>query len=156
MELRETSGVLAPVELSRVDNDTSDGCSVATDPFGGRVDDDISAMVDRTDEVTSSTKSVVNNDRNALLVSGLRNSFEVRNVILGVTDTLNINSLCLIVNGSSDILGLVTVDKLGVDAETGEEDLELVVSAAIKVRGRNNVVAGLGEGGDGEELGCLA
>ena len=60
MELRETRGVLAPVKLSRVDDDASDGCSVATDPFGGRVDNDISAMVDGTDEVASSTECVVN------------------------------------------------------------------------------------------------
>jgi hypothetical protein len=89
-------------------------------------------------------------------VSSLGNSFKVGNVILGVSDTLDIDSLCLVVNGSGDILRLVTVDKLGVDAETGEEDLELVVSATIEVGGRNDVVASVSEGADGEELGGLA
>jgi hypothetical protein len=59
MELREASSVLGPVELSGVDDDASDRGSMAADPFGGRVDNDISAMIDRTDKVTSSTKSVV-------------------------------------------------------------------------------------------------
>lgn len=59
VELREASGVLTPVELARVYDDTSDGSTVTADPFGGRVDDDISAMVDGSDEVTSSTKCVI-------------------------------------------------------------------------------------------------
>lgn len=89
-------------------------------------------------------------------MSSLGNSLEVRNVVLGVADTLDIDSLCLVVNSSGDILGLVTVDKLGFDAEAREENLELIVSTTVEVRGRNNVVAGLSKSADGEELGCLA
>jgi hypothetical protein len=32
-ELWEASGVLAPVKLARVDNDTTDGCTMSTNPF---------------------------------------------------------------------------------------------------------------------------
>jgi hypothetical protein len=89
VELREASGVLAPIEFARIDNDTADGGSVAADPLCGRVDDDISTVVDGADEVTTGTKSVVDledissyhmswsnlcttyNHRNTLLVSGL-------------------------------------------------------------------------------------
>jgi hypothetical protein len=59
VELREASGVLTPVELARVYDHTSDGSTVTADPFGGRVDDDIGAMVDGSDKVTSSTKGVI-------------------------------------------------------------------------------------------------
>lgn len=59
VELREASGVFAPVEFARVYHNTSDGSTVTADPFGGRVDDDISAMVDGSDKVTSSTKGVI-------------------------------------------------------------------------------------------------
>lgn len=89
-------------------------------------------------------------------MGSLGNSLEIRNVVLGVTDAFNVNSLGLLVDSSSNILGLVTVDKLGVDAQTREEDLELVVSATVEVRSRDNVVASVGEGADGEKLGCLA
>lgn len=40
-ELRESLGVLSPVELSRVDDDTGDGGTVSTDPFCGRIDDNV-------------------------------------------------------------------------------------------------------------------
>jgi hypothetical protein len=89
-------------------------------------------------------------------MSSLRNSLQVRNVILGVSNTLNIDSLCLIINGSCNVLRLVTIDKLGLDAQTREEDLELVVSAAVEVGSRDDVVAGVGEGADGKELSSLA
>jgi len=59
VELREASGVLAPVELARVYDNTSDGSTVTADPFGGRVDDDISTVVDGSDKVASSTKCVI-------------------------------------------------------------------------------------------------
>jgi hypothetical protein len=41
VELGETLGVLAPVELAGIDDDTSDSSTVATDPLGGRVDDNV-------------------------------------------------------------------------------------------------------------------
>lgn len=89
-------------------------------------------------------------------MGNLGNSLQVRNVIPGVTNTLKVDSLCLVVNSSSNILRLVAVDKLGLDAQTREEDLELVVGAAIEVRGGDDVVAGVGKGVDGDELGGLA
>lgn len=88
-------------------------------------------------------------------MSSLRDSLKVRDVVLGIAYTLDIDSLCLLVNSSSDILRLVAVDKLGVDAKTGEENLELVVSAAVEIGRRDDVVASMGEGADCEELSGL-
>lgn len=59
-ELRESLAVLAPVKLAGVDDDTSNGGSVAADPLGGRVNDDVGAVVDGADKVSTGTKSVVN------------------------------------------------------------------------------------------------
>ena len=42
-----------PVELSGVDHDAPDGRTVATNPFGGTVDDDIGAQRDGTDDVAT-------------------------------------------------------------------------------------------------------
>lgn len=60
VELGESVGVLEPVKLARVDDDTANGGAVAANPLGGRVDDDISTVVDGADEVTASTEGVVN------------------------------------------------------------------------------------------------
>ena len=89
-------------------------------------------------------------------MGNLSNCFEIRYVVLGIADALNVDGLGLVVDGGGQLLGLVAIDKLGRDAQAGEDDLELVVGAAVEVRGRDDVVAGVCEGGDGEELGGLA
>jgi hypothetical protein len=91
-----------------------------------------------------------------MLMSNLNNSLQIRHIILRVSNRLNIHCLCLLINRLCNLLRLVDVHELGVDTETGKEDLELVVGAAVEVGSGDDVVAGVGEGGDGDELGALA
>lgn len=151
-ELREARGVLAPVELARVDNDTADGGAVAADPLGGRVDNNVGAVLDGLAEVAAGTKGVVDNDGDALLVRGLGDRLKVGDVEARVADRLEVDGLGLVVDRGGNVLGLVAGDELGRDAEAGQDDLELVVGAAVEVGGRDNVVAGVGEGSDRQEL----
>lgn len=96
------------------------------------------------------------NEGNALVVGNLGNGLKVGDVVPGVADALDVDGLGLVVDGGGNVLGLVAVDELGGDAEALEGDLELVVGAAVEVRRGDDVVAGLGEGRQGEELGALA
>jgi hypothetical protein len=89
-------------------------------------------------------------------VGNLGNGLEVGHVVPRVADALDVDGLGPVVDGGGNVLGLVAVDKLGGDAEALERHLELVVGAAVEVRRGDDVVAGLGEGCDGEELGALA
>jgi hypothetical protein len=86
----------------------------------------------------------------------LGNRLQVRHVVSRVADALEVHGLCVVVDGGGNVLGVVALDKLGGDAEALERDLELVVGAAVQVGRRDDVVAGLGEGREGEELGGLA
>jgi hypothetical protein len=95
-------------------------------------------------------------DRDALLVGGGYDGVKVGHVIARVADALNVDGLGLVVDEGGQLLGFVAIDKLGRDAQAGKDDLELVVGAAVQVRGRDNVVAGVRESGNGEELGGLA
>ena len=52
--------MLAPIELAAVNDDTSNGSTVTANPLSGGVDDDIRAVLDRSDEVAAGTESVVN------------------------------------------------------------------------------------------------
>lgn len=155
-ELGEAVAVLAPVELAGVNNDTANGGAVAANPLGGGVDDNVGTVVNGTDKVASSAKGVVDDQGDALLVSDLGNGLKVGHIVARVTDALDVDGLGFVVNGSGNVLGLVAVDELGGDAQAGEEHLELVVGAAVEVGRGDNVVAGLGKSGNGNELGCLA
>lgn len=59
-KLREASGVLAPIEFSRVNDHASNGGSMTSDPLGCAVDDNVGAMIDRATEKSTSSKGVVN------------------------------------------------------------------------------------------------
>lgn len=89
-------------------------------------------------------------------MSNLCNSLKVGDVVLWVSNRLDVDHLCVVVNGRSKVLGLVALDELCGYAEAGKEDLELVVGSAVHVRGGHNVVAGMAEGGDGHELSGLS
>src|SRR3569833_2990570 len=57
--LREPVGVLAPVELAAVHHHAADGRPVPADPLGGRVHDDVGAVVDRPAAVAAGSERVV-------------------------------------------------------------------------------------------------
>jgi hypothetical protein len=71
------------------------------------------------------------------------NLLKVRHVVPRVTNALNVDGLGLIVDGCGKLFGVVAVDELDGDAESGKSDLELVVSAAVQVGCRNDVVSGM-------------
>ena len=62
-------------------------------------------------------------DRNNLL--------EVWDIVLWVSNALNIYGLCLLVDELLEVVRVVAVNELGVYAKSREEDLELVISATI-------------------------
>lgn len=89
-------------------------------------------------------------------MSDLGNCLQVENVVAGVSDGFNEYRLGLVINGSSEVLDLLPIDELGVDPETREQDLELIVCSSVKVGGGNDVIPGMSKGRDGQELRGLA
>ncbi|GJD02126.1 hypothetical protein ColKHC_10951 [Colletotrichum higginsianum] len=119
---------------------------------GAEVTQDLDAGADDEGE----TRTQTHNDGHALLVGDLGDGLEIRHVVLWVADTLDVDGLGLVVNGVGNVLDAVAINKFCVDAEARQEHLELVVGAAIEQRGRDDIITGLGEGADGDELGGLA
>lgn len=89
-------------------------------------------------------------------MGNLDNLVKVGHVVPGIADALEVDGFCVVVDELLEVVRVVSVDELCVDAEARERDLELVVGAAVEVRGRDDVVAGMGEGGNGHELRRLA
>lgn len=52
--------ILGPIKSSRIDDYASNCSSVAADPLGSRVDDNVRAMLDGSNKVTTGTECVVN------------------------------------------------------------------------------------------------
>ena len=86
----------------------------------------------------------------------LGNGLEVGDVVAGVANGLEVDGLGVVVDEGGNVLGLVAVGELGLDAEAGQHDLELVVGATVQVGGGDDVVTGVGESSEGHEESSLA
>ena len=113
-------------------------------------------MLNRPYQESSGTEGVVDDQWHTLLLADLCNSLKVGDVVPGVSDTLDVDGLGLVVDGCRDVLGLVAVYKLGLDAEPREQHLELVVGSTVEVGSGDDVVTGVGQSSDGHELRTLA
>lgn len=81
---------------------------------------------------------------------------EVWDIILWVSNALKIYGLGVLVNCGSKILRLVSVDELGVDAQSREEDFQLVVGSTVKVGRGYNIVSSMCQCRNCHELSSLA
>jgi hypothetical protein len=88
-----------PVELAGVNNDTAEGRAVAADELGSRVNNDISAVLNRTDEVRG-TESVVDYERQTVLVRNLCDSLDIRNIGIRVAESLDVNRLSIVLDSA--------------------------------------------------------
>ena len=120
--------------------------TVTANPFRRRVDHDIGTMINWTAVVTTGTKSVVHHKRNSSLVSDLGDFLEIRHIVTRVANGLDVDCLRLAVDCLPNLSWIVTSHELGVDAQSRQKDLELVVGASVKIGSRDNVVARTGEG----------
>jgi len=112
--------------------------------------------LNRPHQESSATEGVVDDQWHTLLLTDLCNGLEVGDVVPGVTDTLDVDGLGLVVDGSREILSLVAVHDLGMEAEPREQHLELVVGPTVEVGGGDDVVTGVHQSSDGHELCALA
>jgi hypothetical protein len=85
-------------------------------------------------------------------VGDLGERFEVRNVVLGVADRLDVESLGLLVDQPLELRGIIPVDETDLEAKARKCHLELVIGAAVKKRRRDNVVARLEQRGERKQL----
>ena len=147
---------IAPVEGPGVHNHPANRGAMAANPLGGRGHHNIGAMVDRPGNIAGGAKGVVDNQRNAGFAGNLAQGGKVRHGKTGVAQGFHINRLGVGVDGGAEGLRVVAIDKFHADAQARQRHLELVVGAAVQMAAGDNIVTGLGQGGDGDELRRLA
>lgn len=89
-------------------------------------------------------------------MGNLGDSFEIRHIVAGVSDGLQVDGLGTAIDSSGNVLCIVTLNEFGGDSKSREQDLELVVGATIQVAGGYDIIAGVSKCGDCHELGSLA
>ena len=133
-----------PVELAGIDDNAAEGRAVTADELGCGMYNDVSTVLDRTDEVRSA-EGVVDDERQAVLVRDLSDLLDVRNVGVRVAEGLDVDSLGVVLDRALELCEVVRVNEGGLDAELGQGVREQVVAAAVDGLLRYDVVACLSE-----------
>ena len=89
---RELARNGVPVELAAFDDHTAEGGAVAADELGGGLDHDVSAVLQRAEQVRGG-EGVVHNHRQVVLVGDFGDGFEVRQVGVRVAEGLEVDEL---------------------------------------------------------------
>ena len=153
-EVLEAAGS-GPVELAGVDDDAADGGAVAAEELGGGVDHDVGAPLDGPHQRRRGA-GVVDDQRQAVLVGDGGELLDVGHVELGIAERLGVDGAGLVVDGGANAVEVVGVDEADVDAQPRQRVVEQVVGAAVERCGGDDLVAGGGQGGDGQGFRRLA
>ena len=152
-------GVLAtrlPIEVTAVDDHTAQRGTVAADELSCGVNDDVGAVLQRTEQIRGA-EGVIDDDRKTVLLGDLGDSVDVGNVGIGVAERLEVDDRSVVLDGTLNLFQVMSIDKRGLDAKLGERMLQQVVGATVDGLLSHHVVTGLGKSlqgiGDGSGTG---
>src|SRR5215469_3773021 len=148
-QLRECSAI--PWKSAAVDDHAADGSPVATDELGGRVQDDVGAVLDGPAKIGRG-EGVVDHEGKICLVGDRRNSFDVQNAQQRIADGFAIDDAGTRCDGTAEVFWVVRIDEGGVDTETPEADVKLRVRAPVEIFRGDDLVAGPEQVGNSDEL----
>jgi len=131
--------VRGPVEFAGIHDDAAYGGAMAADEFRRRMDDDVGAMFDWTEQVRGGER-VVNKQRNAVLMRKCRNRVDVNDSGIRIAQGFNEDRLRIGLDGFAEILQIASIHKSGFDAEIRKRMGEKVVRAAVDALVGNDMV----------------
>ena len=141
-QLREFAA-LYPVKLACVNDYAAKGGAVAADVFGCGVDNNVSAVFNRTEKIRCS-KGVVNHQRKAVLMGDFGNSVDINDVRVRIADRLDVHNPCILFDSLLENLrSLCRVYKCRLNAVSRQCVLQEVECTAIDCRSRDNVLSAL-------------
>ena len=132
---------VCPVELARINDNSAALNSVTVHVLCGRVDNNVSAPLDRTAKVRCCER-VVDDKRNTVVVSYLCKLFDIKNSKCGVCQSLAEHSLGVWLERSPYLLlGSVCVNENALDTQLLERVGEQVDRSAVDSRSRDKAIA---------------
>src|SRR5579859_3527673 len=107
-----------PIKLTTVDDHPANGRAMAADELGGRMNDDISAMFERLQQVRSGQR-VIHHERYTILMRDIGYSLNIEGVQARITHGFGKDSLGAIIDGSAEVFGIAAINKAHGDTKFG-------------------------------------
>lgn len=137
-----------PIERTAVNDNAADRRSVSADELRRGMNDDVRAVLDRSDEVRG-RKRRVNDEGNAVSVRDLRDPLDVRNVRVRVAESFDVKRFRF---GSDRLLYLVGVVRIDerrrYTRREGKRVREKIVCSAVNVFRGNDMLSRTGKSED--------
>src|SRR5690625_5895280 len=89
---------IPPIEITTVDDHTTDRSTMPANPFRSRLNHYIGSMLDRTEKISCRSKCIVDDQRQIMFLRNRRKGFKIRYVIAWICDSLQINSAGIFVD----------------------------------------------------------
>ena len=146
---------VVPVEFSAVNDNAAHLNSVTVHIFRCGMNNDIGAPFNGSAKIRCS-KGIVNNKRNAVLVSGICPGLNVENGKGGIGDSLTENSLCVGLESSVKLFrGSIYIDPDAFDAHFFQSKAEKIDCSAVNGGRSDKAVTSLADVQDREQGSCL-
>ena len=154
-EALETVVVCFPVEVAAIDDAAAHSRSMAVHVLGGRMRHDVYAEFNRAAE-NRSRERVVDNHRNAVLVSEIGKALEVQNLAGRVCNSFTEEALGVRAEGLLDFfVAGILVHERAFDAELLHRNGEEIARTAVDGARADEVVAGFADVEHRVEVSCL-
>ncbi len=147
-QAREARLVRGPREPPGIDDRPAEAVAMPAQVLGQRMHHDVGAEVEGPQQVRR-RHGVVNDQRHAVSMGDLGHRGDVGDVAQRIADGFDEHRLGARVDQAGERVRLAVVGKARVDAELRQRVREQVVGPAVQGAGRDDVVAGLGDGLDG-------
>ena len=126
--------ICRPEEFPAVYDCAADVHTMPAEEFGGRIDDNVSSMLDRTEEHRRQNR-VVDNNRKPAFMGNLRNFLEIRHVILWITNRLKIDETRILIHQIFNLLRMIGIEKSNFNPKLFKGLGEKRPGPAVKARG---------------------
>ena len=138
-----------PIELAAVDDDAADGDAVAAEKLGGRMHDDVGAVLEGPAQVGRG-EGGIEHQRQLVAVRDVRHRLDVEHFQARIAERLGEHQARLVGDGLVEACRIARIGQRGGDAEARQRMREHVVRAAVDARRRHDVPARAHQRGDGE------
>ena len=128
---------------------------MAADEFGCGMNNDVCAILDRTNEVWS-CEGIIDNQRNFVLMCNFCKCFDIDNIRVRVSEGLDVDGFCVLLNSCADLIQIEYINECGADSVLRKGVCQQVVGTTVDVLCRYDVVALLRQVDDGVVNGCCS
>ncbi len=124
------SAGLSPVVITAVNDNAADSSTVTADELSSRMNDNISAILNRTNKERSS-ESIIHNEGDIMSMSDLSNLFNIDGIGVRISECFDVKSLSILIYSLLESVIVLRINESSSNAVERESMSEEVIGTAI-------------------------